>query len=207
MKDRKYSVYLLYHEGSVVYVGMSCNLNQRLKTHLESLKVFDEVKYYNTPCKSSAQNLEVYLIDKIHPDLNIAQGTKIKISKGKDIFDKGLTLLNFEGFDNHKSSCKKLGVKDRGIYATYENTSTTDDTIVLRVRAPNIGIVEVDGHFYKLVEVVNIFSSYEDIKDSRQLTDKKVSSANGFICKPLKDCGDWDFKTSEGLFYLSRSTK
>jgi hypothetical protein len=205
MRDKEYFVYLIHHKGAIVYVGMTNNLGKRLKQHMESSKVFDEVKYYKVECKRSAQSLEAYLIDYLQPKLNITKGTEIKVNKGKEIFNEGLELFNFEGFDYHKASRNKLEIKDRGIYATYKST-ISEGTVLLRLSSPTIGILEIEDHYYKLVNVVNVFSSYEGFENSKELTSLEVRSANGFICKPCEPRNEWDFKTETGYFYLTRVT-
>lgn len=65
-----YSVYKLYKNKELIYVGRSIEVEKRLERHKRD-KVFDEVEIFNTNDKLLMEKLENYLIYKYLPKLNI----------------------------------------------------------------------------------------------------------------------------------------
>ena len=72
VKKATSGVYVLCHEGTIVYVGESSNIFMRIGQHIaEGRKLFDSFTFYET---ADRKRLESFLINTMRPKYNIASG-------------------------------------------------------------------------------------------------------------------------------------
>lgn len=101
--DKLPCVYLLLHQGKVIYIGASKCVKQRIKTHFKNGKVFDEVRLLP---KADYLEVEQKLIQAFQPPLNIRHNPsrpqkRITPGKGGCIIPKKLSSLPHDGTHSH----------------------------------------------------------------------------------------------------------
>lgn len=96
IKPSIFCVYILKHEGSIVYVGKSTDVCARLNTHAKD-KDFDEVYIIEVSDKRSQDFCENSLIWKYKPKYN--RNVNIKMTNGVVDFDK--SAVRFIDWLNH----------------------------------------------------------------------------------------------------------
>lgn len=103
----KYFVYCLYKDGSIIYIGSSTKLLDRLKCHAKD-KDFDKVSVCELPSHKDMLDLEIYAIDKIRPPLNKSVPKPRLKEKPQGLKWKGVNLafLNYDKVDdNYMVAC------------------------------------------------------------------------------------------------------
>ena len=70
-------VYLLMQGDSILYIGRSFNIAQRLKTHKADGKPFDDVRLIECADFDECAALEIALIEHHQPRLNVAHTKQI----------------------------------------------------------------------------------------------------------------------------------
>jgi hypothetical protein len=87
-KEKIGGCYFLYKEAELIYVGISIDINKRLKAHKRGYdkKDFDLIKYIPTTDYLIAIKLESYYINKYKPKFNISSGAYIEIAKNHNYY-------------------------------------------------------------------------------------------------------------------------
>lgn len=98
----KYFVYCLYKDDSIIYIGSSTKLLNRLKCHAKD-KDFNRVSFCELPSHSDMLDLEIYAIDKIRPPLNKSVPKPRLKEKPEGLKWKGVNLafLNYDKVDDN----------------------------------------------------------------------------------------------------------
>lgn len=66
----KFTVYVLWEDDEVVYVGQSTSIHTRIETHKKSGKKFNRYSYFNVKDKHEMDSVESFLIQALKPKYN-----------------------------------------------------------------------------------------------------------------------------------------
>ena len=88
-------IYILYKEDKIVYVGKSSvNIEGRVKHHTMS-KDFDKAELYNIPNMSDVNIIELYMIAKFKPILNVDSKESDDLTIELDISEFGDKMIDY----------------------------------------------------------------------------------------------------------------
>lgn len=65
-----YTIYALWEDNEIVYIGQSTNVYTRLEVHKKSDKIFNKYSFFNVKDKNEMDSVESFLIQTLKPKYN-----------------------------------------------------------------------------------------------------------------------------------------
>lgn len=198
-------VYVLFQENTVVYVGLTTNLNSRINSH-KSSKVFDSVDYYELSSNDQMRSLETYLIHLYNPKYNKTFGKGLVNPTTRRKYEGGYfksKTYDLSGrvvrYASTRSIYSDYITDDSCVVCMFINTKDYTDTLILKVYDTRTQFVEVRGTLFTMAGVVELQDGFSKTS-TEWLSDEDITTINMKKSEYCHPNGCWQVGTRKNFY-------